>query len=168
MLLEFHCCCAHEYQYIVLCSGLQGSVKGSGHAQSGGNPCKHREAFEAWLKRGNAELSKISSYKGPLSPKERQTQQQKLLVRLLLCIILPFETSLGLSFSWVSYCIYSVLFSGTSRWPDERSWLVPENDLCWDWRSGSRRAKVSLDALQDQITRFWKPADTTRAQGDQE
>ncbi|XP_012674769.2 nesprin-3-like isoform X2 [Clupea harengus] len=62
-----------------LVSDTAGSVKGSGHAQSGGNPCKHREAFEAWLKRGNAELSKISSYKGPLSPKERQTQQQKLL-----------------------------------------------------------------------------------------
>ncbi|KAL2082350.1 hypothetical protein ACEWY4_022168 [Coilia grayii] len=50
----------------------------SGHAQSSRGSCKHREAFEAWLKRGNAELAKISSYKGRLSLKEQQAQQQKL------------------------------------------------------------------------------------------
>ncbi|XP_041950238.1 nesprin-3-like isoform X1 [Alosa sapidissima] len=61
-----------------LASDAGGSGKGSGRGQGEGGSGKHREVFEAWLKRGNVELSKLSSYKAPLSRKELQAQQQKL------------------------------------------------------------------------------------------
>ncbi|XP_062406899.1 nesprin-3-like isoform X2 [Sardina pilchardus] len=81
---SIHSLCTQHQSHLLqqsvrhLASDAEGSGEGSGCGQGDGRASKHREAFEAWLKRGNAELSKLSSYKAPLSGKELQARQQKL------------------------------------------------------------------------------------------